>query len=151
MVRSKGVTAFGVIFIVLSILTFIGGVGSLISNILNAAGLMTDYLSSTPSIYDWIISVVGIIGGVILFFAGLFIIKNKASSIKILSFASVVFIFHAILKIVESFREIFTSENGGFAVITGSTSIAFNIFVVLFWIYVMWFFSRQKIKNQLTL
>ena len=151
MVISKGVRAFGIGFIVLSILIFIGGVGSLISNILNVAGLMANYLSKIPSIFDWIISIAGIFGGIILFFAGLFIIKNKNSSIKILNFASIIFMVHAILKIIESFREIFASEPGGLAVVTGSTSIAFNVFVVLFWIYVLWFFNRQKIKDQLIL
>ena len=112
---------------------------------------MANYLSKIPSIFDWIISIAGIFGGIILFFAGLFIIKNKNSSIKILNFASIIFMVHAILKIIESFREIFASEPGGLAVVTGSTSIAFNVFVVLFWIYVLWFFNRQKIKDQLIL
>lgn len=156
--KTKGVTAFAVIFIIWSIITFIKGVSSLLSLIIytfllkskdtdNVFGYLFGSSGGSPTALNWAISSIGILAGVVLFLAGFFIIKNKISALMLVKNSAIVFIFNNILKIFEEYRRIVIASEDKYGSTTlyfSSLYIAFDIFAILFWVFIIWFFIRKS-------
>lgn len=152
--RSKGVTAFAIYFIVWSIITFITSLGYIIYYILTRLIPKQAYYYGSqglPTALEYTVEIVGVIGAVILFFAGFFMLKNKMSSLKILKSVIIVLILNNILAIIKNWIGVFKPGSYGYySAYWSASKIAFDVFAILFWIFVFWFFSRESVKAQLT-
>lgn len=157
--RSKGVTAFAIYFIVFSAIIFIKSLGTLIFYLLrptespdnNLELFTTSY--AAPSVLEWLIHSLSVAATVVLFFTALYILRNKKSSIKLLSVSAISLIFINILQIINSWMDIRASAESALQVYTtyrSALGISFNVFAILFWVFVIWFFSRKSVKAQLT-
>ena len=152
--RSKSVTAFAIYFIVWSILSFITSLGYIIYYIITRIIPKQAYYYGSqglPTALEWTVDIVGVIGAVILFFAGFFILKSKMSSLNILKGVIIVLILNNILAIIKNWIDVFKPGSYGYySAYWNASKIAFGIFAILFWIFVAWFFSRESVKAQLT-
>lgn len=157
---TKGIKAFAIYFIVWGIITFLSATGYIIYHvfitaIISPPSTMDQIPFSSynpPSALDWVTEGIGIISGIILFFAGLFILRAQPSSLPILKSALTLFIVNNILSIIEQVRKVLAIRGETYAVFSvygAAFKIAFYIFSVFFWTFIIWFFFRQSVRSQL--
>ncbi|MBI4919559.1 hypothetical protein HY837_06515 [archaeon] len=145
--RSKGVTAFGWYFTVLSVLVFYSNLSFLISELLklirlppNVFGIFSMYMPVIRlSFLDYLIAIVGLLVAGRLFLIAVDILNSKLRSLNDLNFSAYSFVAYYLLIIIESIREVWAGT--GFFSEYGLTSAIMNI---IFWFFVMKFFEERK-------
>jgi len=149
MVRSKGVTAFAIYFIVLSATIFINQLSTLVSYVLDlikapseGGSLLSSYFSSSPvSIFTLIVAAVGVIGAILLLRAALNVMATRENAISSLRLSAFVLILYELLAIGDVVRGVMTGTGAGYF---DSYSIPLSLAYVIFWLFVLKFFSDRE-------
>ena len=149
----KLVKSFGVYFIIFGCITFIYNFATLINNVLIITGKGALYGPSTLHVMNWVIPGVSFIGAILVFLAGLSVVRLKDSSVMIVVIASLTFLLKQILNLSEDIRAIIqTSPDSGYLSLFGygvAFSISLHFFSLLFWVFVMIYFNRYAVKSLL--
>ena len=149
----KLVKSFGVYFIIFGCITFIYNFATLINNILIVTGKGALYGSSTLQVMDWVIPGISFIGAILLFLAGLSVVRLKDNSVMMVLIASLTFMLKQILNLSEDIRAIIqSSPDSGYSGLLGygvAFSISLHFFSLLFWVFVVIYFNRHAVKSLL--